>query len=306
MRGRMRGAWTGSRGVSTVLDVSLCLLLVSASVLVLTTAQAPTAPDPTSADHAAELLGSTTATVEYSLAPGATRADQSVVPFPDTEGAAFDRQAHGSLADLLARAAVANATVDGRPISQAGDGFEGAVENATRRRLAGLDHEWQVVATWRPTGHGPGPGPAPVWGRVTVGTSPPRTADVHAASLRVAVEPGIEASTAAGDWDRVGYRTAATTVRTLFPPDRSHLALLGEYPTDRLTAYRYRRAAGLLGTDLDGTLEEADTHRANQRLAAALAPRVEQALRSRYDSPAAAGSAASPGTVVVTVRTWSG
>ncbi|MCT9095825.1 hypothetical protein [Haloarchaeobius sp. HME9146] len=287
-----------SRGVSTVLDVTLCLLLVSASVLVVVTAERPDRSDATGADHAVELLGATTATVEYSLAPGARRADQSLVSFPDTEGEAFDRQSHGSLADLLARAAIANATVDGQPISHAGNEFERAVANTTHRRLGGLDHDWQVVATWEPTGEGP------VRGQVTVGDTPPASTDVHAASVRVAVGPVVDTS-APDDWNDLAYRTASCTIGTLFPPDRGHLALLGDYPGDRLTAYRYRRAAGFLGTDLDGTLDEAAAHRANQRLTAALAGRVEPALRSRYDSPATAADAIAPGTVVVTVRTWS-
>ncbi len=279
-----------------MLDVAVCLLLVSASVLVVVAAERPDRPDATSADHAAELVGATTATVEYSLAPGARRADQSLVPFPETGGPVFDRQAHGSLADLLARAAVASATVDGRTIAHAGDDFERAVANATRRRLAGLDRDWQVVATWGPTGE-------VVRGQVVVGDAPPATADVHAATLAVRVTAA--AGPAEDDWNGLAYRTASATVRTLFPPDRSHLALLGDYPTDRLTAYRYRRVARLLGTDLDGTLAEADTHRANQRLTAALASRVEPSLRARYDSPAEAAAAITPGTVVVTVRTWS-
>ncbi len=287
-----------SRGVSTVLDVTVCLLLVSASVLVVVTAERPDRSDATGADHAVELLGATTATVEYSLAPGARRADRSLVAFPMTEGDAFDRQSHGSLADLLARAAIANATVDGRPISHAGDDFERAVANATRRRLGGLDQEWQVVATWEPTGEGP------VRGQVTVGDTPPASTDVHAASVRVAVGPVVDTA-APDDWKDLAYRTASRTIGTLFPPDRSHLALLGDYPGDRLTAYRYRRAAGVLGTGLDGTLDEAATRRANQRLTAALAGRVEPALQRRYDSPDAAADATAPGTVVVTVRTWS-
>ncbi|WP_435361292.1 DUF7284 family protein [Haloarchaeobius sp. DFWS5] len=292
------------RGVSTVVDVALCLLLVSASVVVLVGVGGPTEPvDTTAADHAATLLTGTTATANYSLAPGARRADQSLVPFPQTAGTAFDRTAHGSVAQLLARAAVANATIAGTPISHASDDFEVAVSNATRVRLDPISQDWQVVSLWRPT-----PGDS-VRGQITVGADPPPRAAVSTAVVRVRVGDSRRVGTgdASHSFDTLAAETAADTLRVLYPPQQSHLALLGDYPTDRLTTYRYRRVAGLLGVDLAGTVAEADAARANQRLARGLAPRLAPTLRDRFDSPRTARAAVDRrvGTVLVVVRTWS-
>ncbi|WP_435335302.1 DUF7284 family protein [Haloarchaeobius sp. TZWWS8] len=288
-----------ARAVSTVLDVTVCLLLVSASVLTFVAVSPPEPIERSSAADAATLLAGTTATVNYSLSPDVGDAEPLLGRSSSTAGTATRRTAHGSVASLLARAALANATVDGRRLSASGGEFATAVGNASRARLRVVEGEWQVAATWRPTPGGP------VEGRATVGAPPPPGVDVHAATLRVPVAP--HPRLVSGSWRTVSADAAAATVRTLFPPDESHLALLADPPTDRVTALRYHRSAAALGADLDGTVAEAATHRANQRLAAALAPRLERSLRQTYETPAAAALALSSSltTVVVTVRTWS-
>ncbi|MFC4449313.1 DUF7284 family protein [Halorussus aquaticus] len=169
------------RAISTVLDASLCLLLVSASALTL--AATPPGPggagtaatDPDTADESAELLATSTALVTY-------------------DAGSRNRTAHDTLAGLLASAAVA----DAGPASH--HGFVRAVRErvgrAVRRRAVGV----QVVAranesTSRTvsTATASTPSATPTAstsnvtheGRVVAGDAPPPDADVHAAGFAV-------------------------------------------------------------------------------------------------------------------------
>ena len=94
------------RATSTVLDAALFLLLVGGALVTLSLPVAPTPADG-GADATAEVLATSTVDVTYSLAPGARRANQSLVAFPETAGPGFRRRAHGTLAGHLATAAVA-------------------------------------------------------------------------------------------------------------------------------------------------------------------------------------------------------
>lgn len=147
------------RGVSTVLDVSLCLLLVTASALTLV---APLRDDPNpnvardaapdTADETCEVLTTATASVTYEV---------------DDR----NRTAHDTLAGLLASATLADAN------SASALAFRSAVTERVARALRSPDASVQVVA-------------APESGLSTdetllVGPSPPRDADVHAASVEV-------------------------------------------------------------------------------------------------------------------------
>lgn len=200
----MRGVRTvGARGVSTVLDASLCLLLITASALTL--AGGPhtggfhagrphaggadrAATGPASADRAAAVVATSTARVTYAV-----------------DGR--PRTAHDTLAGLLASAARAGALADRHGGSNAS--FVNAVIGRVERALRRIDHRTSAVARWSGT-HGesattrvaagdsiPGrvvageaaPGrvttgeAAP--GRVVAGGYPPPDADVHAARLVV-------------------------------------------------------------------------------------------------------------------------
>lgn len=289
------------RAMHTVLDAAVFLLFVGAAVgtLALPVAQ----PTPGAADAATAVVTTATAQVDYSLAPGARHADESLVAFPTESGPAFERTAHGTLAEHLAAAAMRNVTVGGEQLTRTGDGFErasvAAVRNATRggRPVA-------VRAVWTPH-----PG-SRLRGEVRAGPRPPPTADVWAVTVAVdsgvpaARERALAAARTAG-YDGVARVVAAAVVRGLFPPDRSRLALVGDYPVDALVAYRYRRFARLTGADVGDAVDAAAPRRANERLARALAPRVERDLRARYDSPAAAARAVDLDAVRVTVRVWS-
>lgn len=147
-----------TRAVSTVLDASICLLLVSASVLTLVGIPTDDGGDPDAADETAELLATSTAQVTYVVG------DEN-------------RIAHDTLAGLLATAAVASAGADDSKGVSANE-FERAVTervNRTLRRSGGA----QVVARWESSGD------PSLSGRTIAGGRPPPDADVHAAVFSV-------------------------------------------------------------------------------------------------------------------------
>lgn len=284
---------------STVVDVGLALLLVSAAAV--TIATVPTDSGSSSeARETATTLTATTASIEYTLAPGARRADPALADFERTSGPAYQRRAHGSLATLLADAAVRDFRIEGHPLTHAATDFRTGVVAETASTLGG---GVQVVVSWRPY-------PGSHLGRsLTVGPTPPTDADVDAAT--VTVDSGVPAvedaenRAAADGFEGLAGAVAAALVEGLFPPDQARLALAGDDPLATLMRYRYRRAAEIYGADLEEPLAENDAREANRRLEAAMAERVEADLRAAFDSPEAAAEAVAPEAVEITVRTWS-
>lgn len=142
-----------TRAISTVVDVSVCLLLVSAAVLAVVTT--PVAgPDPAAgrAEELATTLAGSTAAVDYTT-PGR------------------NRTARGTYAGLLADAARMERSNRSRA-------FRGAVRETTTPVLQGDGWRAQVVVVWRPYEGADA-------GEVVVGPSPPPAADVHATSTTV-------------------------------------------------------------------------------------------------------------------------
>jgi len=295
-----------SRGVSTAVDVALAALVVSGALVVL--ASVTSVPPPNhgtdAADETAELLGSTTASVNYTLSPGA-RAAEEYVEVGETSGPAFRRHAHGTVAALLARAAVTDARLDRRELTRTHDDFERAVREVTRETVVGADARVQVRAVWRPYRG------APLAGGVVVGDTPPESATVHAATTRVSAPvpaTRTRALAAADDgYGAVARAVAAGVVRGLFDPEGAWLALRGDEPVSTLVTYRYRRTGALLGVEgrVDDSIASYDVEAANEHLRRALAERFEADMRDRYATPRAAAESVSTGVVVVTVRTWS-
>lgn len=142
-----------SRGVSTVVDATLCLLLVSAAAVTLAGVDAEPDPRPPDAGRVAEALTVTTATVEYRLPAG-----------PVAEDRPRNRTANGTLAALLADAARVDRRADG--------GFATSVRAHVARWLRQFPGGVQVrVAADRRQ-------------PLVVGGSPPHGAAVDAATLR--------------------------------------------------------------------------------------------------------------------------
>lgn len=286
-----------TRGISTVVDAALFLLLVSAAAATVAYPAAPPAsPD---ADAPATTLRTTTIAVDYSLSPGVSRAHPaSPIDFEGADGPGFDRNAHGGLAGLVADAAVRNLTVGGEQVTRASDEFErvvaAAVVNATGPRT-------HVVARWRPY-----PG-TPVGGRLSAGAPAPPNATVASETLTVPSGGPATRDRALAAANRSGYEgvarvVAAAVVEAALPPSSLRLSLRGDYPVDALAAHRYWRVGHLLGV---GALPEPDEVEAtNARLADALVDRIERDLRGRYASPVAAARAVRVDTVDLVVRRW--
>lgn len=256
------------RAVSTVVDATVFLLLVSAAVAAL--AVQPTPEPANGADETATALARTTANVSFTVAD------------------ARDRRVSGTHAALLARAALGNLRLDGHRLAPASGDFRAAVRNETRRALAWSSERTSVTAVWEPYRD------APVWGRIRVGTAPPPGADVAVATLRAPVpvedcRRGTEES----------YEAVARTVADCLldatlgadaavmpdPSSRAGRAVLG-----RLQAYE-----AALGVRADG---------AGGRVESALAARLVAHMRERFESPAAAAAAVRTGTARIVIREW--
>ena len=288
--------------VNAAVDAAVFLLLLGAAVVGLTAADAgpgagaADADADGGADAVANVLATSTATVNYTLSPGARRAAESGADFERTAGPEFERTTHGSLAGLLARAAVGTAGFGDDPVTHARDGFRSAVRDAVAARLepVGL----RVDAVWRPYPD------SPVEGRVAVGEVPPATATTDTATLSVPAGTRPLAANETRDFSSLSSAVARRTVETLAPAGQMRLALRGDAPVSTLVGYRYDRLAAELNTSVDSRTADADTEAANRRLAAALAPRVESDLRARYDSPEDAAAAVGVAEVRIVVRTW--
>jgi hypothetical protein len=288
-----------SRALSTVLDVTVFFLLVSAAATTLTLPTGSTpAPDAT---PARTVVATSTATVTYSLAPGARAASPTTTQFPRTTGPEFHRYARGTLAGLLADVAVRNVSIDGQRVTHTTDGFGRAVGAATANATGPRTH---VRATWQPFLG------ASVVGRATGGTPPPADAQVAASTLIVdsgVTDTRARARRAANRSGFVGVAdvAAAATVRLLVPADGMRLALHGDYPVDRLAAHRYRRLGRLLDANVSAAVTQERPRPANAALRDALAARYEAAFRARFDTPRAAARAVQVGRVRIVVRRWS-
>jgi hypothetical protein len=329
--GQPTGA-TADRGTSTTLDVTLCLLLVSAAVGVLAAAgPPPNDHDPATADHAAERLTTTTHAVTYhpdddpgTSAAGGTGAGTAVA-------AETQRTVHGTLATLLARAAVADFAIgDLTGHAGAGSEYARAVRNAVERAVADLPAAVHVTATYAPIANGstlaldggvgrssPEGSERALVGTASAGPAPP--ADVDVTVVHVQVPVGASATTGptatpqvldsnesadTGSFAPLARSVASATVATVLPPARAKWGAR-DGTTSALVGARYGGLANHLGVDVADALASGDLERATELLRAALAERFESRLRARFDSARAAAAAVDPTTVTITVRTWS-
>lgn len=278
---------------SAALDACLCLLLVSAAAVTVTSV-APAQPESEAdrADAVAETLAVETAYVRYTLEPpGGER---------PTANPEYERSAHGTLASLLAQAAVSTVRVDGEPLTRTRADFAAAVRETVRARLPART---QVVVE-----HSPYPG-SHLGRELTVGPMPPTNADVHAATVRVpsGISRAENASVvaAARGFDGLARIVAGELVSGLFPPRKGRLALAGDHPVDALVERRYVRASELYGVRTRDAIEDGDTRTANRRLAASMRDRIAADLRRRFESPEEAADALRLADVRISVRTWS-
>jgi len=278
------------RATSTVVDATLCLLLVSAAVVTLASGDRARATegDADSADEIASVLAATTTEVNYSIASG---------PGDPT----IERTTSGTVAGLLATAAIVSVPTDA---STAGArDFQRAVAAVTRETISISDHHVNVRAVWEPY-----PG-APVAGEVRVGPTPPPTAKVHTATFLV--ESGLNRSgdaaidVADDEYGAVATVVARAVVEGLFPPGPTGYVLRRNGPAARAIAARYGRFAGMVGVSLADSIEAGNASAANDRLSGALADYLLADMRERYDSPSSVARAVDLGRTRIVVRTWS-
>ncbi len=290
------------RGVSTVLDVVTCLLLVTAAAGVHVAGQSgqQEVTGKNEAAAVADVLTTSTVGVDYSVRPEST--GEHAPTYPDASDAAYRRSAHGTLGELLAAAAVADTRVDGQRVVPHVE-FRERVATATAERLAAIDDRIRVVARWAPY-----PGSS-INGTVAVGPRPPPDADVEAATTSVSVAEQCHEDRLVSRAHQHGFGGltrlfAECTVETWFPPAETRVALSGRPPFPAIAEHRYRRAAAAVGTDLDGAAAAGDAERANERLIDRLSNRFDTEARERYDRPERAAEASSVDRVEITVRTW--
>ncbi|RLM59554.1 hypothetical protein DVK02_02095 [Halobellus sp. Atlit-31R] len=294
--------------MNVAIDAVVCLLLVSAAVVGLVTVEQSPPAGPDRADAVADALATTTAQVDYSLAPGVRGLEDA--DHRDADGGSIspdspelDRITHGSLAGLLARAATSTSGVaaagrdsDPRasPLTQARTDFRRGVRDAVRARTGATV---RVDAVWQPYPR------APVGGAVGVGPEPPAD-DIHAATLTIPTGVESVAASEASDFETLGTAVAERTVRVLVPPGRARVTLRSEDPAAALVRHRYARLDAKTNASLAEPLATEDTDAANARVADALAPRMTADLRRRYDTPEAAAKSVSVSSVRLVVRTW--
>ncbi|AEN04548.1 hypothetical protein [Halolamina sp.] len=278
---------------SAALDACLCVLLISAAAVTVTSIPQPSAESTDDrADAVAETLAAETAELSYTLRP----LDRE----PDAAGSEYDRIAHGTLASLLATAAVRTVHVGGDPLTKTNNGFTASIRETVRTRLPARA---QVVVEFRPY-----PG-AHLGRKLTVGPTPPATADVHAATVRaasgVSTVENPESVAQTEGFDGLGNAVAGVLVDGLFPPEKGRLALAGGSPVDRLIEHRYARASDRYTVETRDAVERGDTATANTQLTDAMADRVASDLREEFDSPTAAAESLRLSEVTIGVRTWS-
>lgn len=297
---------------STVVDVTIALVLISAAAITLVSVDRPTSTTDDRAEAVIEMLATSTATVEYGVARAET------APSDDPR---LRRTHHDTLAGLMADAALATAVVDGdQPVGGDGD-FARSVREET---LRAIPPRTQVLVVWRPYPD------AHIESRMAIGPEPPGDATVRAATATVpsglSVERSeIESPTGDGKFDGIATALATEIVAGLFPPRTTRLALQGEVSEREFVAAQYRRTATAYETTLPPSLRDPkdDSHEssgarsrpndvraedvevANARLTEAVADNVESDLHRNVDDPADTAGAIHLDRVQITVRTWS-
>lgn len=294
----MRG---DERGVNTVLDVGLAMVLVSASVLMLGIyIYGVEEPQLRQADETAATMTSTTITVNFDRS-----AVQNSSHFEPPEGddpALYTQTEYGPAGAMLADAAVAQADYDDETILQYADEYEESVHASISGAMTGSDSQFYAIARWEPYRGGS------IVGEATAGRSPSRVDDVSIASLTVSSGvPRLDASAFAGHlwsevetansgdeldviYEELSVALADRIVEGHFPAAQSQHALESLGINRQLKVYHYRRMAAAID-DVDEDVfdpedESSPIHRtnadvptANEELRGGLAAWIEADLR---------------------------
>jgi hypothetical protein len=261
------------RAVSTVLDVTLCLLLIGAAVATLTVPGGQ--PPHSTADETVEQVATATANVTD----------------PPSSGDGNRRIVAGTQAELLARAAVANLSLDGSGLTPSTRPFRVAVRNRVRRTLSWSARSTSVAARWAPYSG------APLHGRIVVGPAPPPGVSIRTATLSVPVP--METPLEDEPQDPATFRAVARSVSVTVLETTLSSARGGGAAAES-TRQRGRRRA--FATAL-GAVDPTSVNRSELR--DRLMNRLASDMRRRFDSPDAAASALDSETAEIVVREWS-
>ncbi|TYT62740.1 DUF7284 family protein [Natrialba swarupiae] len=279
------------RAVSTVVDVSLCLLCITASIGIIAVflAEDVDRHDPQIADETAQTIATSTTTVEYSIQSVERHDDTGVFDGAEYEADRYERARHGPLAQLLAAAAIANLHLDGERLSHAGGEFREAVDANLGSELIGANDDVHVLATWEPYED------ASTRGETVAGDRPPGDADVSTATFTVASDlPPVREDELEGTYDaenrsfdETAEPIADAIVSGLFPNESTTIALQGNDLDRDLALYEYHRAGDALDVEYDpenGTLSRTDVNvsAANERLAENLTETIANDLERTY------------------------
>lgn len=282
-----------TRAVSTVVDVALCLLLLSAAVGILLGASPPDESVDDRPHETATIVGTTTGEVEYESETG-----ERIVR-------------RGTLAELLAAAAVANTTIDGDgPLGN--ERFVAAVSEFVEHELdanaVGTDRyrdtRFQVRAVWLPREN------CGVRGTVTAGAEPPDDVDVHVATFDIPVGTSEASVDRRPDGSGTGHNNNRTSPRErpdsaalanatvdLWFPRASKRPLAANRSAPMVQA-RYERTQSLL-VDRSRRVDPVENTTVAER-------RIGNALADRYDRAENDGETPDPGVgaVELVIRVW--
>lgn len=239
-----------NRAVSTVVDVGLALVMMSAGVAMIAVYvnQPPDLHEPQEADRTAEMVASTTLSVEYDIQDVESEPEFDETWVEDDD--AYNRVRHGTTAELLASAAVANATYFGTDATVTADAFEEAVDGRLRTSYTGSDVNVHIRAVWRPF-----PG-SNVQGVATAGPRPPADEDVSSVTMTAPsgfnlrddeLSDMYSTYGSGGVKDQTEQEMAEAIVEGQFPVRQTQQALESQGMERQLTVYRYRKLAQAVG-----------------------------------------------------------
>lgn len=268
-----------TRGISTVMDIALALLLISASVLLIGTflaADEESIDDDRGERALQSLMGSTT-TITYDVsAPNedghaATDSDNFELPknIDDSDVEELHEiTTYGSSTALLSEAALTNLQIEDTELFAYGHDVERSVESGIQGQQVGTEGSVYVVATWEPYDG------SSIRGSATVG-DPPRssvdtsTATMEASSPTGAVDPdllaeqfreGEEGTHDRGGvddgFDAIGGAIGDQMVEGYFPPEQTQYTLESTLSENAVTLYNYRQMADVAGVEIEDEITE--------------------------------------------------
>ncbi|WP_049925314.1 DUF7284 family protein [Halopiger goleimassiliensis] len=258
------------RAISTVVDVCLALLIVSATVTLIGVYlhDGDRSIEGDRGDQALETLSGSTVTITYDLnasnesGHAATEIDNYDLPEnlePENVSELYNVTTYGAATDLLGEAARSNLQIEGAGLFAYGDEVERSVEAAIGDRLVGSEGHVYAVATWEPYDG------AGINGTATAGTRPPSTADVSSATTTISSNvPAPDPDALVDDFDQnsfeggvedgfdlIAEHVADAILEGYFPPERTQYTLESSLTENAVTLYNYRQVADAVGVDVE-------------------------------------------------------